>query len=84
MSKAAEYRRHAQECLQIAARARFEQRLLLVEMARMAPACAGAGAKTIPVHAAECTGSPGPLRNRRNVTAAIQVFCPRLARKAGS
>jgi hypothetical protein len=34
MSKAAEYRRYAQECLQIAACARLEQRLLLVEMAR--------------------------------------------------
>ena len=34
MPKAAEYRRHAQDCLQIAACARVEQHLLLVEMAR--------------------------------------------------
>jgi hypothetical protein len=34
MSNPAEYRRHARECLQIAARARLEQRLVLIEMAR--------------------------------------------------
>jgi len=34
MSKAAAYRRYAQECLQIATTASPEQRLLLIEMAR--------------------------------------------------
>jgi hypothetical protein len=66
MSKAAAYRRFAQECLQIATTASPEQRLLLIEMASLHRSRGTSTGQAHPGLSA-AMGSAGPLPNNHEL-----------------